>query len=81
VIASNEIRKNHGQGLRVGSRGTIRNNYVHNNGQLGVFGMGDDILVEGNQIFYNNTLQFFPRWEAGAASRLPDGHPAATLAG
>lgn len=65
VITNNEVRRNHGHGITVGSGGQVRRNYVHNNGQLGIFGSGDDILVEGNEIYHNNTAHFSPLWEAG----------------
>ena len=67
IVSNNEVRKNHGAGIRVGSRAQVLRNYVHNNGQLGIFGMGDDILVEGNAIFANNIAGYFQRWEGGGA--------------
>ena len=34
---------------------------------LTVFGMGDDLLIEGNAICRNNTSHYFQRWEGGGA--------------
>lgn len=65
VITNNEVRRNHGPGITVGSRAQVRQNYVHNNGQIGIVGSGDDILVEGNEFYHNNTAHFWPLWEAG----------------
>jgi parallel beta-helix repeat protein len=65
TVRNNEIRLNHGLGLRLGTTMNAIDNYVHHNGQLGVGGVGDNILVEGNEISYNNTAGYDPDWEAG----------------
>ncbi|MQA28771.1 MAG: hypothetical protein GEU82_02880 [Luteitalea sp.] len=67
VITSNEVRANHGQGIRVGSHAQVRSNYVHHNGQLGIAAIGEEILVENNEIAFNNTASYFQRWESGGA--------------
>lgn len=67
IITDNEIRKNSAAGIRVGGHSELIHNYVHNNGQLGIFGTGDDLLVENNAIFHNNTARYYTRWEAGGA--------------
>jgi hypothetical protein len=66
-IIGNEIRKNHGSGVRIGTGSEVIRNYIHNNGQLGLFGIGDNILVEGNEIFANNYAHYLDRWEGGGA--------------
>lgn len=65
LIENNEIRYNHGTGIRTHSDMVLRNNYVHHNGQIGVAGLGDRILVEGNEISFNGISGFNPFWEAG----------------
>lgn len=65
TVSNNELRLNHGYGLRIGNRMQVLNNNVHHNGQLGVGGIGDDVLVEGNEIGYNHTAGFLLDWEAG----------------
>jgi Right handed beta helix region len=66
VVTGNEIRLNHGIGVAVGSRGTVRGNYVHDQGQLGMSGYGSvGGLVEDNEIAFNNTEGFEINWEAG----------------
>jgi len=65
TVRDNEIRLNHGLGLRLGTTMDAIGNHVHHNGQLGVGGVGDNILVEGNEISYNNTAGYDPDWEAG----------------
>jgi parallel beta-helix repeat protein len=66
VIENNEIRLNHGIGIRVGHRSQVVNNIIHNNGQMGMGGSGSDILVENNEISYNNFAGYKQSWEAGA---------------
>lgn len=46
-----------GMGVRLGHRMVVRNNYLHHNDQYGVGGGGDGVLVEGNEIAYNNYRQ------------------------
>ncbi len=67
VIVSNEIRMNHGIGVKAGTDTTIAGNYVHHNGQLGLGGSGAGILVQGNEIAYNNSGGFSPFWGGGGA--------------
>lgn len=66
-IEDNEIRLNHGCGIWSGSGAVVSGNYVHHNGQLGLCGQGDSILVENNEISFNNNKGFDPRWEAGGS--------------
>jgi hypothetical protein len=66
LVEGNEIRLNHGLGLRIGPRMVVRDNYVHSNGELGLGGSGNDILVEHNVLARNNRLRFSGAWEAGA---------------
>ena len=65
VIADNEVRSNHGVGVRVGTGAQLLRNNIHHNGQIGVGGGGTNALIEGNEIAYNNTAHFDWNWEAG----------------
>lgn len=65
VIEGNEVRFNSGSGIATGKRSIVRNNKVHHNGQLGISPNGDDVLIEGNEIYENNTYGFDAAWEAG----------------
>jgi parallel beta-helix repeat protein len=65
VLSGNEVRLNHGGGIRIGHTARVLNNNVHHNGQIGVGGIGDDVLVEGNNIAYNNAAHFDCVWECG----------------
>ncbi len=67
VVEGNEIRFNHGVGIRTGHRMQVLRNNIHHNGQLGIGGTGDDVLVEGNEIAYNNFAGFSSGWEAGGS--------------
>ncbi|HUP18958.1 MAG TPA: right-handed parallel beta-helix repeat-containing protein [Gemmatimonadota bacterium] len=66
LVEDNEIRYNDGGGVRIGHRMVLRDNYIHHNEQIGVVGVGDDVLVEGNEISYNNfNRKHDYGWEAG----------------
>ena len=65
IVENNEIRLNHGVGLRIGDGMQVLNNSVHHNGQLGMGGSGDNVLIEGNTIADNNIAGFLIGWEAG----------------
>ena len=67
TVEENLIRLNHGLGISLGPSMQVRNNRILANGHLGVGG-GDysaDIVVEGNEIAYNNDAGFDPGWEGG----------------
>jgi hypothetical protein len=66
-VQANEIRLNHGWGVRIADGMVLARNYIHSNGQLGIGGTARDALVEGNEIALNNYAGFEPGWEAGGA--------------
>jgi parallel beta-helix repeat protein len=70
IVEGSEIRWNHGTGIVVGAGSTVRNNYIHHQGQLGLKVLGNSMpsLVEANEIAYNNVAYFGPGpfGEAGA---------------
>jgi Right handed beta helix region len=66
TIKDSEIRFNHGVGVNVSDGSQILRCRIHHNGQLGMRGAGAGILVEGNEISYNNDAHFDATWEAGA---------------
>ncbi len=59
------MRWNHGVGLRTSHGMRLTGSKLHHNGQMGMGGGGGDVLVEGNEIAYNNTNGFDAGWEAG----------------
>jgi hypothetical protein len=65
VVEDNEIRFNSGAGIRTGNRMLVRSNRVYANGQIGITGMGDGLVIEFNDITDNNTHGFAPSWESG----------------
>jgi len=66
IVDGNEIRYNNGIGLKAGSGWKVLNNYVHHNTQLGLGGSGSNILVQGNEIAYNNYQKTVnPFWGGG----------------
>ena len=67
IVENNEIRLNHGGGIRSGHGTHILNNKIHHNGQIGITGAGTGILVDGNEIDHNNYAGFAYGWEAGGA--------------
>lgn len=65
TVTNNEVRWNHGTGISLASGSSASSNYVHHNGQKGIGGTGSNILVEGNEVAFNNWAGFNPAWEAG----------------
>ena len=65
LLENLEVRYNHGTGIRTHTDMVLRNNFVHHNGQIGIAGLGNRILVEGNEISFNGISGFNPFWEAG----------------
>lgn len=55
TIIDNDIRLNHGVGIRISNGMKAIANRIHHNGQLGIGGAGRDMLFEYNEIAHNNT--------------------------
>ena len=66
----NTLAYNHGAGLFMCDSFQAINNNVHHNGQAGMLGGGVSILIQGNEIAYNNNLGFETGWEAGGTKFL-----------
>ena len=54
TVRDNEIHHNWGAGIDFGSGYRVINNNVHHNRQIGIKGHGTGVLVEGNEIAFNN---------------------------
>jgi parallel beta-helix repeat protein len=66
LVEGNEVRFTHGTGVSVGSSGRIVNNYIHDNGELGLAAPGaSTVHVQNNEVALNNTTGFKMSWEAG----------------
>ena len=67
TVTDTEVRLSHGTGIQLADRSTIERCNVHDNGQKGVGARGADILVENNEIAYNNYAGYDYGWEAGGS--------------
>ena len=54
TVKWNDIRLNHGMGLRIGDYMWVYHNHIYDNGQLGMGGTGKNVSVQNNEIYYNN---------------------------
>ena len=66
IVTDNIIRFNSGYGVQTGEGMLVQSNHVLNNGQVGISGHGNNLLIVSNEINDNNTHNFDPAWEAGA---------------
>ena len=74
VIENCEVRLNSGAGIAVGKGSRVRGCDIHHNGQIGITGAGQDILIENNRVWDNNIRGFDRGWEAGGVKiALGDG--------
>jgi parallel beta-helix repeat protein len=60
VVQNCEVRYNATGGIRTGDKTKVIGNFVHHNGQLGIMGSGDSVLVQNNEISYNNYQNLYP---------------------
>jgi hypothetical protein len=67
IIEDSEVRWNHAGGIWTGPYSKSLRNFVHHNGCFGFNGAGENILVEGNQISYNNYAGYDSFWGAGGS--------------
>ena len=67
VIENNLIHLNHGIGIRLGDGMQVLRNKLLHNGQLGVGGGGSNLIVDGNEIAFNNYAGYDYGWEAGGS--------------
>lgn len=58
---------NHGLGVYIGRKMLVRGGSYSHNGQMGMGGAGNQSVVEGVEMAYNNYAGFMPTWEAGGA--------------
>ena len=65
TVDSNELLLNHGAGVRVNNGMVVENNKIHDNGEMGIGGNGDQILVKNNDVYNNNYVGYSFVWEAG----------------
>ena len=56
IVTGSEVRWNHGAGIGLDTNTIARNNYVHHNCGFGFVGAGIGVVVESNEIAYNNIM-------------------------
>lgn len=66
-ILNNEVRLNNGIGIFSGPSSRVTGNKVHHNGEMGLGGQGAGIVVENNEISFNNTSEVNWAWEGGGS--------------
>ena len=59
VVAGNEVRLNHSEGVRVTDGGRILENYIHDNGTYGIAASGNSMRVLANEVARNNTSRYY----------------------
>ena len=66
TVRDNEVRLNYAVGVVVGSGSRVLGNHIHDNGEMGIGCVGDDILIEDNEIAGNGFFSGLdPLWEGG----------------
>lgn len=65
TVINSVARLNSGHGINIGDGSRVIASEIHQNGQLGIGGMGKDILITQNSVWGNNAYGFEMRWEAG----------------
>ncbi|MFB3922022.1 MAG: right-handed parallel beta-helix repeat-containing protein [Terriglobia bacterium] len=58
TVKWNDIRLNHGMGLRIGDYMWVHHNKIYKNGQLGMGGTGKSVVVQSNEVWLNNLAGF-----------------------
>jgi parallel beta-helix repeat protein len=64
-VENSELRLNSGAGIVIGNGAKVLSSSLHHNGQTGIAGEGDGVLIENNSISANNIYGFDYKWEAG----------------
>ena len=67
IVRDNLIQFNHGMGIRVSDGMQVLNNKILHNGQMGLGGSGEGVVIDGNEIAYNNYAGYNYGWEAGGS--------------
>jgi hypothetical protein len=73
LVENNEIRLNHAEGVKINFGWQILNNYIHHNGNLGIGGglgnttLQSGVLIQGNELAFNNYAHVSPQMGAGGA--------------
>jgi hypothetical protein len=64
-VSNVEVRNCHGAGVWLGNHMTVVNSFLHNNGEYGVGGTGNNITFNNNEVSFNNLAKFVPAYGGG----------------
>lgn len=66
-----EVRYNHYAGVYTGDRAILQNSYLHRNGCFGIIGSGADVIVQDNEVAYNNNypVQIYNSYNGAGGSK------------
>ncbi len=65
TVEWNDIRLNHGAGVRIGDYMWVYHNQIYNNGQLGLGGTGKNAVIQNNAIYYNDLAGYLYKVAGG----------------
>ena len=65
IVKNCDIRLNHGAGVFAAEGAKIFNNTIRHNGNLGISAAGESVLIENNEVSYNNFAGYDPSWQGG----------------
>lgn len=65
VVEHCEVRQNSAAGIGTKTDTRVSQCNIHHNGQIGITGDGNSIVIENNEVWANNTRGFDYGWEAG----------------
>jgi hypothetical protein len=65
TVSNVEVRNCHGAGVWLGNHMTVANSFLHNNGEFGVAGTGNNVHSNHNEVSFNNLAGFVPAWGGG----------------
>lgn len=64
-IANVEVRNCHGAGVQFGNHITVTGSFLHNNGEFGAAGTGNNVGFSHNEVSFNNLAGFVPAVSGG----------------
>jgi parallel beta helix pectate lyase-like protein len=65
LIQNVEVRNCHGAGIALGNHMTVYKSFLHNNGEFGAAGTGNNVQFNFNEVSFNNLAGFLPEVGAG----------------
>jgi hypothetical protein len=63
-----EVRNCHGAGVWLGNQMAVTQSFLHNNGEFGLAGTGNNITFNNNEVSFNNLVGFLP--EVGGGTKF-----------